>query len=44
LLAPIVWPDQPATADVHTASTDAQATLRLEAPRIDNGQWRVVEP
>jgi hypothetical protein len=44
LLAPIVWPDQPATSDVRTAGTDAQATLRLEAPRIDNGQWRVVEP
>jgi hypothetical protein len=44
LLTPIVWPDQSATSDVPNPSTDAQDTLRLEAPRIDNGQWRVVEP
>jgi hypothetical protein len=41
MLTPIVWPDQAPSAD---PGTGTPPPLRLEAPRIDNGQWRVVEP
>lgn len=44
MLTPIVWPDQANEGPTPIATEPNRDTLRLEAPRIDNGQWRVVEP
>ncbi|TVS19332.1 MAG: hypothetical protein EA424_08825 [Planctomycetaceae bacterium] len=44
MLTPIVWPDQSNESHAPTATEPPRDSLRLEAPRIDNGQWRVVEP